>query len=143
MTREDWVEVVSWINPRFAGREWTGQQIRAYYDDLKQFDAADVWAAVHQLYAKGLDFPPSGSKLRSAAIEIRRHRNPPAQALPRGDTMTLAEYTESHYGTIMSMAEVVALEHGALAPQFCAEWRRACRMGDHSRCEQHPVEEET
>lgn len=71
MTPAEWQEIVEATDQRWPG-QWTPQQAIAYYTDLKEFEAVDVWTAWNRLNDTGREFPPNGSLLRSRAIEERR-----------------------------------------------------------------------
>ena len=71
MTPAEWQEIVEATDARWPGH-WTPQQAVAYYQDLREFEPVDVWAAWHRLNDSGREFPPNGSLLRSKAIDERR-----------------------------------------------------------------------
>lgn len=83
MTPADEVEVLEWIGKRFPDHPWTAEQALAYFDDLREFDASDVWAGIFALYEEGQRFAPNGSQLvKAARTEQRRTARDAQYALP-------------------------------------------------------------
>ena len=72
MTGDQWTEVMDWVKVRFPTNEWHPEQAVAYFDDLAQFDATDVWAGLIAIYEQGSAFAPTGSQLVAAAKTERR-----------------------------------------------------------------------
>ena len=56
LTPEQWQELVEWVAARFIHKPWTAEQALAYFYDLEEFDATDVWAA---LFSFALALPGS------------------------------------------------------------------------------------
>ena len=71
MTPAEWQEIVVETDKRWPG-QWTPSQAVAFFGDLREFDAVDVWSAWHALNDSGREFPPNGSLLRSRSIDERR-----------------------------------------------------------------------
>ncbi len=72
MTREQWLEIVDWVTDRFPNKPWVAEQGLAYYEDLKGYDATDVWTALHAFYEQGQAFAPNGSQLLARTQEASR-----------------------------------------------------------------------
>ena len=115
MTLEEWAEIVQETERRWPG-QWTPEQTKAYYHDLKPYSAIDVWAAWHKLNASGLEFAPKGSRLLAGTIE-ERHRSAERELydhhpeLTAGD-MSWRQYALMTYGRPLSLLEAVQLEQG-------------------------------
>ena len=62
---------MEWVNARFT-KPWRAEQAVAYLDDLAEFDTTDVWSALYHLYSQGIEFAPTGSKLKARALTERR-----------------------------------------------------------------------
>ena len=71
MTPSEWVEIVEWVDARWPN-QWKPEQDVAYYHDLKDFDASDVWTGLIDEYNRGIDFAPKGSRLVAGAIKSRK-----------------------------------------------------------------------
>jgi len=71
MTNEEWTEIVAWVEARYP-KAWAAEQNVAYFEDLEQFDASDVWTGLFGYYEEGTAFPPTGSQLVSRARTSRR-----------------------------------------------------------------------
>ena len=71
MTPIEWAEIVAWVEARYP-KAWAAEQNVAYFEDLEQFDASDVWTGILGFYETGSAFPPTGSQLVSRARESRR-----------------------------------------------------------------------
>ena len=71
MTPTEWAEIVAWVEARYP-KAWAAEQNVAYFEDLEQFDASDVWTGILGFYETGSAFPPTGSQLVSRARESRR-----------------------------------------------------------------------
>ena len=71
MNNTEWTEIVAWIEARYP-KAWKAEQVIAFYEDLEQFDASDVWTGVYGFYSEGSAFPPTGAQLASRARESRR-----------------------------------------------------------------------
>jgi len=71
MKPDEWTDVCQWVGEHWA-KGWPPEHQVSWYTDLEDFDASDVWAAVHHLYEEGRDFPPNGSVLLARCITERR-----------------------------------------------------------------------
>ena len=123
MTHEDWLEIVEWIDQRFT-RGWTPDQAVAYYDDLKQWKAEDIWDALYRLYDRGLQFPPNGSELRSEVKDVVRDRMERARyesqglPAPTNKGMGWADWHE-RLGLPERWQDAVELAHKRIYPRGC------------------------
>ena len=95
MTGDEWGELAAWIDTRWPN-QWHAEQAVAYYHDLDEFDASDVWAGLYHLYNQGLRFAPNGSQLKAATISERRQ----AALEDRYDSVALPEPVETETGRI-------------------------------------------
>ena len=139
MNPEEWDKVVDWVNARFP-KGWGPEQDVAYYEDLEEFDASDVWSAVFTLYDRGTEFAPKGSTIRAAAIDERR-----ASALrERYDNPGLPEPVEKEqdvpgwFGHLYPGETVDGAEH-------VRRWHRKLGPCGSRYCDIHPLakQEET
>lgn len=133
MTADEWREVVLWVDDRWPG-QWRPEQAIAFYKDLTEFDATDVWAALYRLYDKGREYAPGGSVLRAETIaEVQRvaeeERRKAALALPPTNSQQLGwkAYAMATYGREVGFAEAIRLEHAKLT---------ACQS---PQCDLHPI----
>lgn len=125
MSPESWMELVGWVDARWAGRTWSHDQAKAYYTDLKNMDAADVWDAMYHLYGEGREYPPTGSVLMSKTrdIYVTRARADAAQQLPppaapEGATDWDSWAHQLGY-TGLALAEAVRVSHHRQFPKGC------------------------
>ena len=123
MTKDEWLEMVEWVDDRWASRSWDQDQARAYWKDLKHMDAADVWDALAHLYKEGREYPPTGSVLTARAIDIQitRLRAAAPRAIPvnLGGDGGWAEWRDRlGYGGL-SMEEATRLSHRRHNPKGC------------------------
>lgn len=124
MTKDEWAEAVGWLALRYDGFEWTPSRIATYYEDLKRFDATDVWTAIYGHFATGSRYAPSSPELAKRAVEAQRaHRYDTPPQLPAGNELTWAEYSQLAYGEVIALSEAARREHVANGP--CA-WNE-CR----------------
>ena len=114
MTPAEWMQLVEDTDARWPG-QWTPQQATAYYHDIREFAAVDVWAGWNRLNDSGREFAPNGSLLRSKAIEerqqsARRERmGRPQLAAP--DAMWWSEYAQRTFGKVVSIQEAARITH--------------------------------
>ena len=94
MTPNEWVEIVEWVDARWPN-QWKPEQDVAYYHDVKDFDATDVWSALFAENQRGIDFAPKGSRLVAGANESRRA----AAIADRYDTVALPEPVRKPIGS--------------------------------------------
>ena len=71
MKPSEWDEVVDWVDNRWPN-SWRPEQALAYLDDIKDYDASDVWGGLFAYYNTGQAFPPTGSQLVARARDERR-----------------------------------------------------------------------
>lgn len=121
MTNTEWLEIVEWVGDRF--KSWTPDQAVAFYDDLHQHNAEDVWDALYRLYDKGLEFAPNGSQLRKETSLVVRERMERAKWEAQG----LEPPAGSRYGVVKwlqeqgfdSFAAAVVAAHKRVYPKGC------------------------
>ena len=115
MTPAEWQEIVVETDKRWPGH-WTPDQAVAYYQDLREFDAVDVWSAWNALNDSGREFPPNGSLLRSRSIDERRAAakrelwNRPQLERQNG-TVSWQTFATGTYETPVGLWEAARLEH--------------------------------
>jgi hypothetical protein len=140
MTGTEWTELVVECEKRWPNF-WTKEQAVAYYQDIRDFDAIDVWSAWHLLYSQGRDTPPNGSMLQAVARqEARRSRDTGYHRLelPDPDTVTVWEtYSQQTYGRVVSMQQAIRTEHAKLPADQCAGLRSYNR-----HCDIHKTKED-
>jgi len=130
MTGEEWQDVVVATEKRWPN-QWTPEQAVAYYDDLHDFDAVDVWAAWHKLNESGIDFAPKGSRLLALTLEERRESARrdmwarPSLTAGEEPVASWKAYATATYGEPISQLEAVRREHRKLPASACAGMRRA------------------
>lgn len=130
MSPEEWQEIVEETEKRWPD-DWTPEQAVAYYQDLKDFDVIDVWAAWHKLNATGLYKAPQGSMLLSGTIQERRESaqrdrwNRPKLEPGEEQTITWTIYSTEVYGMPVGFKEAIRLEHAKIPASLCAGLRRA------------------
>ncbi len=134
LTIEDWIKIWNWVVTRFPDKPWHKEQATAYFNDLSEFDTADVWAALYHLYEQGQRFAPNGSQLVNATIKERRKAaqdNLYRQGLPEtsGPIMDWETYTTKRFGEALSVQETIERIHRTMPP---------CR---NRECRQHYEEE--
>jgi len=118
MTPAEWQDLIVETEKRWPN-QWTPDQAIAFYHDLREFDATDVWAAWNALNDSGREFPPNGSLLRSRAIDERRESakrelwERPQLANPDG-TITWQTYAKQTYGERVGFWDAVRIEHQTL-----------------------------
>ncbi len=118
MNQKHWMEIVLWVDDRFD-KGWSPEQATTWYADLEQFDASDVWAAIHKLYEEGRDFPPNGSTLLARCI-TERHTSARADMYrglpePRGKPDPTG-WIQKRFGETLSGMEVVERIHASMRP---------------------------
>ena len=124
MNGSEWTEVVVETEKRWPN-QWTPDQAVAYYQDLKDFDAVDVWAAWHRLNESGIEFAPKGSRLLELTIEERRESarrdmwQRPALTAGEEPVASWRAYAISTYGEPLTCEEAVKIEHGKLPASMC------------------------
>ena len=127
MTPEEWVEIVDWVQQRWPNG-WHDEQDVAYYDDLKRFDASDVWVAVFAIYSKGLAFPPNGSMIMAKVLDKTKDRAEQARydtpALPAAvGGLPVGGWLDKWYpGERVSWSEHIVRVHASKGPcgsRFC------------------------
>lgn len=116
MTGDEWQEVVEWIADRFPDSQWHAEQAVAYFFDVEDFDASDVWSGVFKLYEQGLRFAPNGSQLLAASRDERRDAamRDRYRGLPEGkrdDTVSWSDYTVKTFGEELSADDVIRRLH--------------------------------
>lgn len=118
MTRDDWAEAVTWLNARYSDKQWTEKIIGTYFDDLKRFDAADVWTAIHMYHEEGNTYTPLPGQLIRLARDSAKQRvqQQPALPAPHKDTISWAEYSTSAYGEVIPFTEAIERTHLAAGP---------------------------
>ena len=97
MTWDEWVEIVAYVKDRWPAQLWPDASIKAYFQDLRRFDPADVWSALYGLYESGKTFPPNGSELVAATREARKRKADPTRKglpAPEDGAMNLREYLD-------------------------------------------------
>jgi len=117
MEPDQWGEVVEWVKVRFPKDQWHAEQVVAYFDDVAQFDAADVWAGLIQIYEQGSAFAPTGSQLVAAtkaerwkAAEADRYRGLPE---PKGEPYRPDEnWISKRFGEQLSTMDAIRRIHG-------------------------------
>ena len=125
MTPTEWDEIVSWIEARWT-KGWHAEQAVAFFYDLNDFDASDVWTGLHDYYNQGEAFPPTGSQLKARALDARRQ----SAIQDRYDTVALPEPVTDNTGWIARLypgETVTAVEHirrvhrqrGPCGSRFC------------------------
>lgn len=130
MTKDQWIELVEWVDERWASRTWTDDQARAYFTDLKGMDASDVWDGIMRLYAEGREYPPTGSVLMSRVrdIYVARIRAEAHQALPapaaQDASPTWDNWAHQLGYSNMTLDEAIELSHKRQFPKGCN--RRGC-----------------
>lgn len=98
MTRGEWLEIAAMMAANWPHRPMPDASLAKFYADLKEFEAADVQAAVEALYRDGREFPPSGAQIRGRLLE--HDDDAPDFAAVYGWLMKLgmAGYTSPYYG---------------------------------------------
>jgi len=116
MDAAEWAEMVEWVEARFPDSAWHPEQAVAYFYDLQDRDASDVWAGLFHIYEQGSSFAPTGSQLLAATIEQVKlqARQDVYRALPesRGRSVTWEEYTKLRFGESLTAWEVIRRVHG-------------------------------
>ena len=56
ITKQEWVTVVQWISLRWDHLKWDDQQVKALYEDFKQFPPDVVWTSLNRYYDNGHKF---------------------------------------------------------------------------------------
>lgn len=115
ITPEVWGEIVDWLAARFGRTAWNADQAVAAYRDVHEHDPTDVWAAVHSLYGRGLEYPPSPSQLLAATVEEARRsaREDQYRALPEqvDEPTTWEQYTKRRFGEVLTAQQVIERLH--------------------------------
>ena len=116
MIPSEWIEIVDWIGKRFPDHPWAAEQALAFYDDLAEFDASDVWSGLYSLYEEGQRFAPNGSQLLKAArSERRREARPDQNALPETTEDRVSDVwrkvSETKFGEVVSFQEAIERIH--------------------------------
>ena len=126
MKKDQWIELVEWVDDRWATRTWNDEQARAYYADLKNMDATDVWDAIYHLYAEGREYPPTGSILmnKTRDIYVTRLRAEAAQALPEpaadpDGSMQWGDWAHKIGHTGRTLPEAIKESHARQFPKGC------------------------
>jgi len=122
MTGEQWQELVEWIAERFPDSQWHAEQAVAFFFDLQDYDASDVWAGVFALYEGGLKFAPTGSELVAATRKKQLDKRysysypklPPEHRA--GSSLTWDEYTEKRFGEVQTAQQVIERLHAERPP---------------------------
>ncbi len=124
-TTDQWTELVEWIGARFPERPWAAEHAVAYFYDLEDYDASDVWSGLYTLYEAGQRFAPNGSQLVAAArVEQRRAAiddlyRQSDRALPEvADTVPVewGDYSQKRFGEVLTPTEVVVRIHRERSP---------------------------
>ncbi len=132
MTKDQWIELVTWVDERWATRTWSDDQARAYYTDLRKMDPSDVWDAMHHLYAEGREYPPTGSILmsRTTDIYIKRLRADAAQALPEPPaddvSMKWSDWSHKFGHEGRTLPEAIKESHARQFPKGCGRLCDVC-----------------
>lgn len=120
-TTEQWSELVEWIGARFPDKPWAAEQAVAYFYDLEDYDASDVWSGLFALYDAGQRFAPNGSQLVAAARAERRRTaiddlyRKSDRALPAdaedSKPVEWGDYSQRRFGEVLTPTQVVARIH--------------------------------
>ena len=123
MKSEEWSEIVEWIADRFPESQWHAEQAVAYFFDIEEFDASDVWGGVFKLYEQGLKFAPNGSQLLAAVRDERReaamrdrYRGLPEDTQQRDEQSTWEEFTQNRFGEQLTPNAVIRRLHAERFP---------------------------
>lgn len=72
MNAKHWREMCDWYADRYPDSQYTAEDVIVIFEDLKDFDASDVWSAIFWLHEQGQEFPPNASMLLSRCIVERQ-----------------------------------------------------------------------
>jgi len=118
-TTKEWQEIMEWIGARFPEKPWTAEQAVAYFHDLEDFDASDVWTGLLAFYEEGQRFAPNGSQLLHAARKERRRgaiddlyrTSDRALPEPKEPVPEWEEITRKRFDEVLTPTEYVARIH--------------------------------
>lgn len=87
MTRSEWNQVVQRLMAWWPHYDWrnatTLGSLDAWFDDLKDLDAAQVQTGAEALYREAGDFPPNGAQIRAQVIDLQDDVPPFAEVWQR------------------------------------------------------------
>jgi hypothetical protein len=70
VTRAEWAEICARVAGWWPQRQWPDSSAALYFDDLGDFDQADVLAAVGAVYREGREWPPNGGQVRARLVDL-------------------------------------------------------------------------
>lgn len=123
MEPNEWTEIITWLDERFP-RGWTPDQAVAFFADLSDYAAEDVWDALYRIYDRGIAYPPTGSELKKETTLVVRDRIQRARDEARGlNPGDLEDGSWKTWGPKLgwegSLDEAVKSRHAALYPKGC------------------------
>lgn len=70
MKRSEWAKLAAVLQARWPNREIPPESIEIYFEDLAEFPARQVNAAITALYRDGREWAPNGAQIRQKVIEL-------------------------------------------------------------------------
>lgn len=123
MNAADWDDIVDFVAKRYPDSQYTAEDVIVMFEDLKDFDASDVWSAVFHLHEQGREFPPNASVLLARAIDERQktaredmYRGTPEERgkpLPKPEPIN---WIVKRFGEQLSGLDVIARLHAQSRP---------------------------
>jgi hypothetical protein len=126
MNASDWDDIVGFVSKRYPDNQYTCEDTIVMFEDLKDFDASDVWSAMNHYHEEGHSFPPNASLLLSRAIDERHksaredmYRGTPearGKPLPQPEPIEWSEYVVKRFGEKLSWNDAIARIHAQMRP---------------------------
>ncbi len=122
MNSAHWGKIVDFVAERYPDSQWTAEDVIVIFEDLKDFDASDVWSAINYYHEEGREFPPNASLLLSRAIDERQRTArqemyrgaPEKRGIPLPEPIDWSEYAQRRFGERLSWVDAIARIHAGL-----------------------------